>query len=115
MHSANQVVLDSLEGTVERLAVGIGSLVGPLLGLWVEVRVSPKSVHHLAFVDTELLGVSGSEVSERESPTVKTRSEGDSALFRVDLEVTESFVVVCRNDDVDCMKSKMSGQMNLCI
>ena len=36
-----------VEGTLKRLAIGIGTLVGPLLGLWVEVVVSPKSVNEL--------------------------------------------------------------------
>lgn len=74
---------------------------GPLLSLGVEVIVTPKLGHELSLVNTELLGVSASEVSERESPTVETGTEGDGTLLGVDHGVSESGIGVSGNDNVD--------------
>lgn len=86
---------------VERtLDTGVGRL-GPLPSLGVEVVVTPKLGHELSLVNTELLGVSASEVSERESPTVETGTEGDGTLLGVNHAVSESGVGVGGDDNVD--------------
>jgi len=40
---------------------------------------------HFLLVDTELLGVSGSELTEGEGPSVQTGTESDGTLLGVDL------------------------------
>jgi hypothetical protein len=102
VHDAVEQLEDGVENKqVEcSLSTTLGRL-GPLLGLGVKVVVSPKLGHELLLVDTEFLGVSTSELSERESPTVKTGTESDCSFFGVDLNITENGVVVGGNNDVD--------------
>jgi hypothetical protein len=88
---------EHVEGT---LGIFTGNL-GPLLGLGVEEVVAPQTVHHLVLVDTELLGVTTGELTDGEGPTVKTGTEGNGTLLGVDLDITEDFVEVGRDDDVD--------------
>jgi hypothetical protein len=92
---------EHVESSLELLSVLGGRLGGPLLGLGVEVVVSPESGHERLLLDSELLGVSGGELVDGESPTVETGSESDGSLLGVDLDVTEDLVVVGRDDDVD--------------
>jgi hypothetical protein len=92
---------EHVESTFKRLAIGISVLGGPLLGLGVEEVVTPELGHHLFLVNTEFLGVTVSELTKSETPTVKTGSKGNSTLFGVDLTVTESFINVGGDDDVD--------------
>jgi len=73
----------------------------PLLGLGVEPVVTPQTLHHLCLVNTKLLGVSGSELADGESPTVETGTESDGTLVWVDLDVTKDFVEVGGDNDVD--------------
>lgn len=94
---------EHVEGTLELLAISVGRLGCPLLGVRVEVVVAPQLSHHLLLVDTEFLGVTGSELTEGEGPSVKTGTEGNGTPFRVDLDVAESFVVVGGNNDVDTL------------
>ena len=61
----------------------------------------PETLHHLDLVDTELLGVTSGELADGESPAVETGTESDRTLLWVDLTVTQSLVVVSRDDDVD--------------
>lgn len=89
-----------VEGTLKLLALVIADL-GPLLGLWVEVVVTPQTLHHLVLVDTELLGVLGGELTDSEGPAVETGTESDGTLVRVNLDVTEGLVEVGGNDHVD--------------
>jgi hypothetical protein len=98
-------VEQSEDGVEDKLVEGslsttVGGL-GPLLGLGVEVVVSPKLGHELSLVDTELLGVSAGELSEGEGPTVKTGTESDRSLLGVDLDISEDGVVVGRDNDVN--------------
>ena len=107
---------------VERALDALTTNLGPLLGLGVEEVVSllsvlvrgfgsandasrcnayPETVHHLALVDTKLLGVTRGELTDGEGPAVKTGTKGNGTLLGVDLHITEDFVVVGRDDDVD--------------
>jgi hypothetical protein len=69
----------------------------------------PETLHHLISVNTELLGISDSELTDGESPSVKTGTEGDGSLVGVDLEVTESLVEVGGDDDVDRLDGSGEG------
>lgn len=97
-----------VEGTLELLAL-VGSVLGPLLGLGVEVVVSPETLHHLVTVDTELLSVTGGELTDGESPTVQTGTEGDGSLVGVDLDVTKRLVEVGGDDDVHGLDGSGEG------
>jgi hypothetical protein len=96
---------EHVESTFERLAIGISVLGGPLLGLGVEEVVTPELGHHLFLVNTEFLGITVSELAKSETPTVKTGSKGNSTLFGVDLTVTESFINVGGDNNVDRFNS----------
>jgi hypothetical protein len=61
----------------------------------------PKTGHHLVLVNTKLLAVTRSKLADCEGPAVETRAESDGALVWVDLDITESLVIVGGNDDVD--------------
>ena len=118
VEDAEDGVQDELvEGTLELLAL-VGAVLGPLLGLGVEVVVAlkmlvlvfqknssrfayPETLHHLVLVNTELLGVTRSELADSEGPAVKTGTESDGTLVGVDLDVTKSLVEVGGDDDVD--------------
>lgn len=86
-----------VEGTLNALTTNLG----PLAGLGVEEVVAPETVHHLLLVDTELLGVSGGELTDGEGPTVKTGTEGNGTLLRVNLDITEGLVEVGGDNDVN--------------
>ncbi len=100
---------EHVEGTFELLAVVGGAFGGPLLCGRVEVVVAPELEHHLLLVYTEFLGVASGELPESETPSVKTRSEGDGTLFRIYLDITEGLVVVGGNDDVDRLDGTLEG------
>lgn len=104
---------EHVEGTLEGLAVVIDALRGPLAGCGVEVIVTPEFVHHLLLVDTELLGVTVGELTESETPSVQTGSEGNGTLLGVDLDITKSDIVVGRNDDVNVLDGTAEGLVEL--
>jgi len=98
----NGVHDEGAETTVELgLAVVFVLGVGPLLGLGVVERITPELLHNLFAGHTELLGVHGSEAIESETPAHETGTETDGTTIRVDLDVTEEFILVGGDDDVD--------------
>lgn len=97
-----------VEGTLELLAL-VGAVLGPLLGLGVEVVVAPETLHHLVAVDTELLGVAGGELADGEGPAVETGTEGNGTAVGVDLNVTEGLIEVGRDDDVNGLDGTREG------
>jgi hypothetical protein len=102
-----------VEGTLQRLAIGTLGLVGPLLGLGVEVVVAPQTLKHLLAVDTELLGVLDGELADSEAPAVKTGTEGNGTSVGVNLDVTESLVEVGGDDDVDGLDGTGEGLVQI--
>jgi hypothetical protein len=64
-------------------------------------KTYPETLHHLVAIDTELLGVLDSELTDGEGPAVKTGTEGDGTLLGVNLDITENFVEVGGDNDVD--------------
>jgi hypothetical protein len=92
---------EHVESTLQRLAISIVGLGGPLLGLGVEVVLTPELLHHLFLVNTELLGVTDGELTKGETPTVETRGESNGTLLGVDLAVTENLIDIGGDDDVD--------------
>ncbi|KAI6748621.1 hypothetical protein HG530_015394 [Fusarium avenaceum] len=101
-----------VEGTLELLAL-VGTVLGPLLGLGVEVVVAPETLHHLVLVNTELLGVSDSELADGESPAVQTGTEGNGTLVGVDLDVTNGLVKVGRDDNVNGLNGSGEGLVQI--
>lgn len=101
------------ESALELSTTVSGAVLGPLLGLGVEVVVAPETLHHLVAVDTELLGVTGSELTDGESPAVETGAEGDGALVGVDLDITERLVEVGGDDDVDGLDGTGEGLVKI--
>lgn len=110
--SENRIQDELVEGTLQRLAL-VGALVGPLLGVGVEVVVAPKTLHHLNTVNTELLGVTLSELADGESPSVETGTEGNGSLVWVDLDVTEGLVEVGGDNDVDGLDGTREGLVKI--
>jgi len=105
VHDGAEHLSDGLEdelakGTLEGLSVG--SLAGgsPLLGWAVEEVLSPQATHKLFAINSELGRVHIGKLGQGETPSVKTRTEGDGSLFGVDLDVTEELVLVGGDDDV---------------
>jgi hypothetical protein len=90
-----------VERPLERLVVGVDALVGPLLGLGVEVVLAPQTGHHLVPVHAEFLAVPLGELRERKGPAVEAGAKGEGAAVGVDLDVAEGLVVVGGDDDVD--------------
>ena len=107
--SEDGVQNERVEGSLQGLSISVGGLGGPLLGLGVEVVVSPKLGHQLVLVNTELLGVSASELSQGESPTVQTGGESNRTLVGVDLNVSERGVGVGGDNDVDGLDGSAEG------
>lgn len=100
----NELVESTLKGLTLVLALG-----GPLLGLGVEVVVTPQTLKHLLAVDTELLGVLDGELADGETPTVQTGTESDGTSVGVNLDVTETLVEVGGDDDVDGLNGTGEG------
>lgn len=61
-------------------------LLSPLLGLWVEEVLSPKTVHEFYYINLEFLSIHFSKLFESESPSVETRTETYGAFAGIDLE-----------------------------
>lgn len=101
-----------VEGTLKGLALVLAVL-GPLLGLGVEVVVAPETLHHLLAVDTELLSVSDSELTDSEGPAVETGTEGDGTLLGVDLAVTKVGIEVGSDDDVNGLDGTGEGLVKI--
>ena len=101
-----------VEGTLKVLAL-VGALVGPFLGVGVEVVVAPETLHHLIPVDTELLGIPLGELPDGKGPAVEAGSEGDGALVWVDLDVAEGLVEVGGDDDVDGLDGSGEGLVQI--
>jgi len=97
------VQYEGVEGTFEGFSAVNIALGGPLLCGRVEEVVTPKLGHHLLLVDTELLGVTGGELTESKGPSVETRTESDGALVGIDLDITKSGIMVGGDDDVDVL------------
>jgi hypothetical protein len=108
----NWVQDELVEGTLQILTL-VGRLGGPLLGVWVEVVVAPETLHHLHAVNTELLGVTLSELADSESPAVETGTEGNGTLVWVDLDITEGLVEVGGDDDVDGLDGTGEGLVQI--
>lgn len=88
------------EGALESCAVlSLWSLT-PLLGWSIEELITPKTAHHLVDVDVHLLGVELGELMDGEGPSHLSGTEGGVSLTWVDLDVSESLVLVGRDDDV---------------
>jgi hypothetical protein len=135
-----------VESTLKLLAL-VGTRLGPLLGVRVEVVVAlqvvpskytiiemrlactaivggehlhssrektyPETLHHLALVNTELLGVADSELADSEGPAVETGTEGNGTLVGVDLDITESLVKVGGDDDVNGLDGTGEGLVKI--
>jgi hypothetical protein len=101
-----------VEGTLKGLALVL-TLVGPLLGLGVEVVVAPETLKHLLAVNTELLGVLDGELADSEAPAVETGTESDGSSVGVDLDVTESLVEVGGDNDVDGLDGTGEGLVQI--
>lgn len=101
----NWVENELAEGAFEGFTIRIGGVSRPLLSRRVEEVVAPQFSHHLVFIDTELLGVTCSELAKTEGPAVKTRAESDCTLVRVNLDIAEGFIMVSGNDDVHRLDS----------
>ena len=91
---------EGVKGTIEGFPTFNSALGGPLLCGRVEEVVTPKLSHHLLLVDTELLGVTGGELTKSEGPSMETGTESDGTLVGVDLDITKSGVVVGGDNDV---------------
>ncbi|GFE55699.1 elongation factor 2, putative [Babesia ovis] len=80
-------------------------------GLREEV-ITPEVVHHLLLRDTELGVVDTSKGLNGESPTVKTRTEGDGTFFGIYLDISHEFIVVCGNDDIHVFNATEEGHVD---
>jgi len=67
------VQTELVESTLDTLALVLSALC-PFLSVWVEVAVTPKTLCHLLLVDTEFLGVLGSELTDSEKPIREDRN-----------------------------------------
>jgi hypothetical protein len=61
--SEDRIKNKHVESTLKRLTIGTSRLGGPLLGLGVEVVLTPKLGHHLVLINTKLLGITVSELT----------------------------------------------------
>jgi len=104
---------DLIDGVQDELVEGTLNTVrgtgAPLLGLGVEVVLTPQTGKHLLAVDTELLGVLDGELADSESPAVETGTESNGTLLRVDLDITKGLVEVGGDDDVDGLDGTREG------
>ena len=86
------------ESTFERASLAAA---GPDLARGIKVPVAPKLFHHFVLGDTKLGTVVLGETLEGEGPLVETGTKGNGTLGGVHLDITESFVVVSGDNDVD--------------
>ena len=100
-----------VEGTLVVVVLGLG----PLLGLGVEERLSPQLLHELVDLDAELLGVHLGELLQSEGPSVKTGSETDGTVARVDAHDTHGTVVVgvSGDDDVHVLNDTLESLVQI--
>jgi len=82
------------EGSLENLVIIRFVMVLPFLGFLIEEVITPKFLHHLAFLDTEFGGIDFGEFGNGESPSEKSGTEGTCTLDWVNLHILELFVSV---------------------
>lgn len=82
------------EGSLELLVLIGFIVVLPLLGFLIKVVITPKLLHHLLSLDTELGGIDLSELGDGESPSEKSGTEGAGTGDWVNLEFLELVVLV---------------------
>ena len=100
---------EAVEGTFEGFAVSVSADGGPLAGGRVEEVIAPELKHHLILVHTKFLGVSAGELAKGKAPAVKTRSESDSSLIRVYLDIAQGDIMVGGDDDVHVLDGTLEG------
>ena len=100
---------EAVKGTFEGFAISVSADGGPLASGRVEKVVTPELKHHLILIHTKFLGVSAGELTEGEAPSMKTRSEGNSSLVRVYLDISQGDVMVGGNDDVHVLDGTLEG------
>mmetsp|Transcript_27826 Transcript_27826/g.59503 ORF Transcript_27826/g.59503 Transcript_27826/m.59503 type:complete len:311 (+) Transcript_27826:1271-2203(+) len=66
----------------------------------IKVPITPELCDHFVFRHVELRSISLGEFLQGECPLMKTRTERDGSLRRVDLDVTKHLIVVSSNDNV---------------
>jgi len=128
IHDRVEQLVDGLQDKLHEssLASSDGSL-GPFTGLGVEIVVAPQVLQHL--VSHLVLGIFGGltllgsrlelsrihvgELVEGETPLVETGSEGDGSLVRVDGNITEEFVLVSGDDDVDGLNGPLESLVGI--
>ena len=98
-----------VERTFELLSIGIGRLCRPLAGCGIEKVVTPKLGNELVLGDAKLLGVPGGKLTKGKTPSVETRSEGDGAFVRINLDVTKGGVVISGDNDIDSLDCALEG------
>mmetsp|Transcript_10291 Transcript_10291/g.15715 ORF Transcript_10291/g.15715 Transcript_10291/m.15715 type:complete len:802 (+) Transcript_10291:228-2633(+) len=111
VHGGSAESDDGLHDEGDEGSLEVGAIVGlvvvlPLLGLLIEVVVTPKLAHHLFSLDTELLGVDTGESGHGESPAEKGGSESDGSVNGVNLlGLAHALIFVGGDDNVDVLNN----------
>jgi hypothetical protein len=71
----------------------------PLLGLLIKVVITPKLLHHLFLLNTELEGIDLSELSDGESPSEKSGTESSGTHDWVNLLSLTHIIALIGGDD----------------
>lgn len=115
VHDGVEQLVDGLQNELNETSLSSSNRgLGPLLGLRVEVVITPQVLQHLVaglllgiLRGLSLLrgrlhlgGVHVGELVQSETPVVKTRTEGNGTLVGVDGNITEEFILIGGNDDV---------------
>jgi len=100
-HLVDGGVDELAESTLEGGTVSGSGSGTPDLGLGIKVVITPESLHHLGFSNTKLGCIHLGKATEGESPLLETRTKGNSAVLRRNLEVTEGVITISGDDNVD--------------
>lgn len=100
-HLVDGSVDELAESTLEGGTVSGSGSGTPDLGLGIKVVITPESLHHLGFSNTKLGCIHLGKATEGESPLLETRTKGNSAVLRRNLEVTEGIITISGDDNVD--------------
>lgn len=124
VHDGVEQLVDGLQDELDEtsLAAGDGGL-RPLTGLRVEVVITPQVLQHLVAGlllgilrgltllggRLHLGGVHVGELGKSKTPVVEARTEGNSSLVGVHGDITEEFILVGGNDDVNSFDGSLES------
>ncbi len=85
------------------------ALVCPFLDGWVVVILTPQPLHHFLLIYIEFWGINLGKIGESEGPAMKPSREGNCSLLRIDLHITQQWILISCHNDICIFNHMLEG------